>query len=435
MSTHGADKTGQAFSSSATPNLQDTLPGAESQPGGQVTRRHVAGARASRFTRTFHHLKRAVFAALATTLVAGGTAVVLPGAVAYADGYYNNWPGHARINYLYEGKVVASNLQRFSPTPLPSLKEEFNSAWTANEATVCGKIQAYLLATLGSFTEWVCNLPSSGDLQGVLVGPNELGLDFQLTGISISLDYLAGGIDWVTVNGTFNALLQVDLDVASSIDWSDSSQAPVSIASSQVSFSDANFWSHNVLLHIFAPSALSDAQDQVDTTVITGVAAMLGVTSDISTLNSDLDSAATSIADVYILPDYPFAAQGFSLTLGVDSRHVTLDFGRGGSPEPAPSSCSFYSDVSGFAPGTTDVTAICSPKQPHGVTSLVLQDERLGTWTHNPKDSQYEPGRGTRGQQNLLRLPTVHGSRTTGRTPVTPPSWTTTRPSRRAARQ
>ncbi len=359
----------------------------EPQPAGDDR-----GAQGTSNRREIRRPRRTAFRALLAAAVAGGTSVVLPGAVAYAGGYYNPWAGNPVINYAYQGKAVGSNLQKLLPAPVPGLDQEFNSAWAASEPGVCHKIEDYLESALGSFTGWKCNLPSSGDLEGALLAPNELGLNFGLSGISISLDYLAAGIDWVTIDGTFDAQAHITLDVANEVDWSDPSQSPVRVASSLVSFSGADFSSANVLLHIFDPSALSKADNKVDSTVIAGAAPMLGLTSDILTLNGDLGSAATAIADLYVLPEYPDAAQGFSLTIGVDSSHVILTFGRGGSPEPAPRGCEFYPDWSGFAPGTTEVDATCSPSEARGVGKLVLQEQRRGAWTHNPKDAQYEPG-------------------------------------------
>ena len=271
----------------------------------------------------------------------------------------------------------------------------FDNAWSASGAAVCNTIKGYLLDALGSFEEWTCSLPSNGDLLGGLAGPNELGLKYQVNGISIGLDYEKDG-DWANINGTFDAQLAITLGVASSINGSVTSSSspygttPVSINSSQVSFSDADFSSANVLLHIFAPNALPQAQSELDSTVLKGVASLLRLTSDVTTINSDLHTAASWIASLYVLSSDPEATQMFSLSLGVDAQHVTFTLGRGGSPEPQPSGCNYYPDDT--YPGYTEVDAICSPDQPRGVTQLQLQELTSGSWRDDPADTTFEPG-------------------------------------------
>ena len=346
-------------------------------------------------TRKLSGMKRALSTTLLTALVASGFAVGAAAGPAYASGYYNNWPGNPEVNYAYKGALIGQNLQKFSPTPVPGLRTVFDNAWSASGAAVCNTIKGYLLDALGSFEEWTCSLPSNGDLLGGLVGPNELGLKYQVNGISIGLDYEKDG-DWANINGTFDAQLAITLGVASSINGSVTSSSspygttPVSINSSQVSFSDADFSSANVLLHIFAPNALPQAQSELDSTVLKGVASLLRLTSDVTTINSDLHTAASWIASLYVLSSDPEATQMFSLSLGVDAQHVTFTLGRGGSPAPQPSGCNYYPDDT--YPGYTEVDAICSPDQPRGVTQLQLQELTSGSWRDDPADTTFEPG-------------------------------------------
>ncbi len=334
-------------------------------------------------TRKFSGVKRALSATLLTALVASGFAVGAAAGPAYASGDYNNWPGNPEVNYAYQGALIGQNLQKFSPTPVPGLRTVFDNAWSASEAAVCNTLKGYLLDALGSFEEWTCSLPSNGDLRGGLAGPDELGLKYQVNGISIGLDYEKDG-DWANINGTFDAQLAITLGVASSISGSVASSSslygttPVSIKSSQVSFSDADFSSASVLLHIFAPNALPEAQSELDSTVLKGVASLLGLTSDVTRINSDLHTAASWIASLYVLSRDPEATEVFGLSLGVDAQHVIFTLGRGGSPEPLPTGCNYYPDDS--YPGYTEVDAICSPDQRRGVTQLQLEEYARGSW-------------------------------------------------------
>jgi uncharacterized membrane protein YgcG len=238
-------------------------------------------------------------------------------------------------------------------------------------------------------------LPASGDLQGALIGPNQFGLRYQLDGIAVGLDYNIAGIDWANIYGTFNAQLQVNLDTATSIDGSVTApdpvfiSSPISIASSEVSLSDADVWSANILAKLF-PEALTFVENMADSTVIPNVTSALGVSSSLESINGDLHVAAGEIAKVYVLSSDPYATELFSLSLGVDSQDVVLTFGRGGSPEPAPTSCSYYPDDT-YA-GYTEVQAICSPDQPGGVTQLQLQEFTSGAWRDDPADTSFEPG-------------------------------------------
>ena len=191
-----------------------------------------------------------------------------PPAWAGSGPFINNWPGEPDVQYSYQGTIVGKDLQKLAPSKVPSLGSLFDSAWAANEATVCATIHDKLLAYLGSFEQWACDLPSSGTLGAQLLGANSVGLDYQIDDIAASLDIEKDG-DWATISATFNAQFHLTLDLAGSI-MAGQPSSSVSLGASEITFSNADVSSVNVVLHIFAPDLLSDAQSWLDGYVIDG---------------------------------------------------------------------------------------------------------------------------------------------------------------------
>jgi len=330
-------------------------------------------------------LKRAFPVALLSALVASGFIAAMPAGPAYAYGtYFNNWPGNPVVNYALAGTIVGPNLQAWSPTPVPSLQSVINTAWNENRAAICNVIESHVGSLLKSYKDWTCSLPASGDLEGSLVGANELGLRYAINDIAIGVDWnvLDQGIDWANVNAT-----SIDGSVAPSSSLYGST--PLSIGSSEVSLSDADVSSSNIAAKLF-PGALTFVDNVIDNTVLPNVTSAIGVSSGLDSINGDFHAVANKIASYYLLRSDPYATELFSLNLGVDPEDVIFTFGRGGSPEPAPISCAYYPDDT--QPGYTEVEAICSPSQPGGVTQLQLQEDNMGTWTDDPLDTSFEPG-------------------------------------------
>ncbi len=120
-----------------------------------------------------HVLRRAASVALVAAVAAAGFTVgaAAPPAWAGSGPFITNWPGEPDLQYSYQGTVIGKDLQKLAPSKVPAMASLFNSAWAANEATVCGTIHDKLVAYLGSFEQWVCDLPSGGTLGAQLLGP------------------------------------------------------------------------------------------------------------------------------------------------------------------------------------------------------------------------------------------------------------------------
>jgi hypothetical protein len=333
-------------------------------------------------------------------MVAGGLVLAAPATPAYAGPYFNDWPGITEVNYVYEGTVARS----FVP-PIPDLEQVFNNEWSANETMVCGEIESLFAAYTSkagfSFKDWSCNLPSTGDLEGAPLGPGEVGLEYGLTDASLAVDIDVLG-DWINFTGSVNAQLDIDLNVATSINGSLQSSSPLyasspaSLVSSEVTFSDADLSTANTLLHLLAPGLEGFVENLVDSSTLSNVAARIGLPAAIVTTNNALNGVAGTIAAPLLAAD-PLADVAFGLGVGVDSQHVIFTYTLGGSPEPKPAGCAYYPDDTN--PGYTQVDAICSPDQAAGVTQLQLQEDNGGNWTDDPLDTSFEPG-APRGPEN-----------------------------------
>lgn len=329
-------------------------------------------------------------------LLAAGAATVLAGlalnvSTAGAVTFHNHWPGKVVIDYSYNGKVLSTNLQekaKKKPSPVgTSLEQDW--AKPAIRAAVCNKIEAVVAPSYQTplpIPDWSCALPANGDVAAALVGPNQLGLRFTADGISISGTDPTVPLGGATINGKFDLEIQVTLGFASPVDGTSRSKTtPVSIDSSKASVSHADFTSAN----LFVPgSKLAAADTTADSTVVTNVGSFLGLSSNLAQDNGDLNSGAAQLWQMGVKPFFPDANEMFNLTIAVGAKTLTVTYGR--EPlEPAPVGCLFYADA---GPAGTGVAAICSPRQPKGIKTLLLQDHTKAAWRDNPLDSTYEPG-------------------------------------------
>ncbi len=221
--------------------------------------------------------------------------------------------------------------------------------------------------------------------------------------------------DWATVNATFNAQFHLTLDLENSIEAGQPSSS-VSLGPSEITFSNADVSSANVLLHIFAPDLLSDAQSWLDGYVISGAAGLLGLGPDITSVNNDLNSLATFMAAFYVKPSYPHATDvtfGLSADVSPDNLIITYSMN---PPEPVPAGCTAWgTGADPYASSGPSVEATCSPDQPHAVNWVVLQQHDSGGWATAPAY--------TLGFQNGYHLK-VNGSKLYAETPGTNvPGW------------
>ena len=323
--------------------------------------------------------------------VAGALAfLALNVAAAGAVTFHNHWQGKVVVDYAY-GKDVFSNLQKEAKAKPPAVGTVFEDAWRAasTQAAVCNAIDRQLAPyymTTFPIPQWSCALPASGDVEAALVGPNQLGLEFKADGVSISGNDPAVPFGGATIDGTFDLEFQVTLDFASPVDGtSHSSKTPVTINSSQVSVSHADFTSRNIFV---TGSKLATADAEADSTVVSNVASLLGLSSDLGPINRDLNAGAGQIWTSLVKPLSPDANEMFNLSIAVSAKQLTVTYSR--EPvEPTPVGCLFYPNA---GPAGTGVEALCSPNQPKGVTALLLQDYTMGAWRDNPLDTTYEPG-------------------------------------------
>ncbi len=328
-------------------------------------------------------------------LLAAGAATALAGlalnvSTAGAVTFHNHWKGNVVIDYTY-GKDVFSNLQKDAKAKPPAVGAVFGDAWSSHSTrtSVCTEVDRQLAPhymTTFPIPDWSCGLPATGDLKAALAGPNQLVLEFKADGVSVSGTDPSVPFGGATIRGTFDLIFRVTLDFASPVDGtSHSSKTPVTIDSSQVSVSHANFTSANVFV---SGSDLATADAKADATVVSGVASLLGLSSDLGPINRDLNAGAGQIWSTLVKPVSPDANELFNLSIAVGAKTLTVTYSR--QPvEAAPVGCLFYADS---GPAGTGVAAICSPHQPKGVTTLLLQDHTGGAWRDNPLDSTYEPG-------------------------------------------
>ena len=135
-------------------------------------------------------------------------------------------------------------------------------------------------------------------------------------------------------------------------------------------------------------SKLATADAEADSTVVSNVASLLGLSSDLGPINRDLNAGASQIWTSLVKPLSPDANEMFNLSIAVSAKQLTVTYSR--EPvEPTPVGCLFYPNA---GPAGTGVEALCSPNQPKGVTALLLQDYTMGAWRDNPLDTTYEPG-------------------------------------------
>jgi hypothetical protein len=328
-------------------------------------------------------------------VLAAGTAgaiacMALNVAAAGAVTFHNDWPGKVVIDYDY-GKNVFTNLQKEAKSKPPAVASVLEDAWSkpSTENAVCNKIERVVAPFYMSpfpIENWGCALPPKGDVEAALVGPNQLGLEFWADGIRITGNDPMVPFGGATINGTFDLEFQVTLDFASPVDGtSHSSKTPVTIDSSRVSVRDANFTSANIFV---TSSDLATAEAKADSLVVPNVASVIGLSSDLGPINRDLNTGANQIWTSLVKPLSPDANEMFNLSIAVDGKDLTVTYSR--EPvEPAPVGCSFAANA---GPAGTGVEADCSPHQPKGVTTLLLQDYTKGAWRDNPLDSTYEPG-------------------------------------------
>ena len=328
-------------------------------------------------------------------LLAAGAATVVAGlalnvSTAGAVTFHDHWKGKVVIDYRY-GKEVFTNLQKLAKAKPPAVGVVFGDAWSAHstQKSICTEIDRQLAPhymTTFPIPDWTCRLPATGDLEAALTGPNQLELEFKADGVSVSGNDPAVPFGGATIRGTFDLTFQVTLDFASPVDGtSHSSKTPVTIDSSQVSVSHANFTSANIFV---SGSDLATADAQADDTVVSGVASQLGLSSDLGPINRDLNAGAGQIWSTLVKPGSPDANELFNLSIAVGAKTLTVTYSR--QPvEAMPVGCLFYADA---GPAGTGVEALCSPHQPKGVTTLLLQDHTKGAWRDNPLDTTYEPG-------------------------------------------
>lgn len=332
-----------------------------------------------------------VLAILAASVLA---TMALNVSVAGAVTFHDRWQGKVVSNFT-AGKVALHDLP-ISPQPGP-IGDAVANLWSESttQAAVCNKLEAVVAAESGQplpVENWHCSLPATGDLQAALVGPDQLGLQFQLHGITIAFNDPAKPTD-PGLRGSFNADVGITLEFAHTVDGSATHANTVTILSSQATFSDASFSSSNIFV---SSGILSTIETDVDDYLFPNAASVIGLQPVLTGLDGDLQHDAAWIWTHHVESTAPDSNEVFNLSIGVGASTLTVTYERG-VLEPAPVGCSFEANGT---PAGGGVDALCSPHQPHGVTTLRLEDLVHGQWIDNAsKDRSLEPGAGSAGPE------------------------------------
>jgi len=335
--------------------------------------------------------------AVMTTLVVGALAALALSAPVASAATFDHWPGSVAINYDYNGKPQAPDLQNLlmavDPSALPTpvgttIEKLWQKSSSGKNPPICDDIQTEVAKVLSQSTplaNWSCSLPASGDVQGELEAGNVLGVDFLVHGIALTFD-VNDPYGRATAELTADIDFHVDLDFAATVDGaSKSTTAALSIGSSSVRVTGGKLSAQQFGI---TQSALEPYAHEIESLDVQNVAGWVGLPAKVAQENRDIESGAHLIYSHYVQPSDPDANQMFNLSIGVSQTNLTLTFDRD-SLEPAPKDCTFYADA---GPSGGGVEAMCSPDQPKGVTELVLQDHDNGKWGDNPQDSTIEPG-------------------------------------------
>jgi hypothetical protein len=335
--------------------------------------------------------------ALLAMLVVGALAALALSAPLASAATFDHWPGSIAINYDYNGKLQATNLQKLLkvvdpsalPTPLGTTIEDlWQKSSSGKNPPVCNDIRNEVADVLKQPTPlagWSCSLPPSGDVEGGLEGSNVLGIDFLLHGIALTFD-VNDAYGTASAELTADIDFHVDLDFAPTVDGaSKSTTAALSIGSSSVRVTGGTLSAQQFGI---TQGALEPYANEIESLDVQNVAGWVGLPAEIAQENRNIESGAHLIYSQYVQPSDPDANQVFNLSIGVSRTNLTLTFDR--EPlQPAPKDCTFYADA---GPSGTGVEAMCSPHQPKGVTKLLLEDHDNGKWGDNPQDSTIEPG-------------------------------------------
>jgi hypothetical protein len=313
----------------------------------------------------------------AGTFAAGLTlavAVTLGAGPAYAGPVTpGNGTGQVQFNYQAASGTTFYNVQDLPGLQAPaSLASQLSAQWGYISDALCNDyIQGQAAQMLGKYTmkmgTWACTLATNGSLQASMLSPSQLQLSWVTQGNSISFKVNATGSPSIT--GTFDAALNVELNVGNSVtgDDGDPSGSPFSLSSENLSFDNANFKGSSLV----PSSALQNADSTVD-----------GLTDDPSTLptppsfnqmvastNGFSHQVATAVFNTYLGAG---ASQYFDLYWAVDNNVVVLTLARdGAAPTVPPTGCWIGEYALYFR-------ATCNAQQPPGVTEITIMETHHG---------------------------------------------------------
>ncbi|HXW79526.1 MAG TPA: hypothetical protein VEJ84_08505, partial [Acidimicrobiales bacterium] len=283
--------------------------------------------------------------------------------------------GQIVFDYRTVSGTTLYNVQGLPGLPAPaSLASQLSAQWGDLTAELCNTViepQAIqILNSNGGYTmkNWQCTVPTNGSLQLSQLSSTELQLSWQTQGISISFNINA--FTSPKISGTFDADLNIDLDVGSGVTADDSSPtlSPLSLADESLSFGNANFTGSSLV----PKSALQNTDGTVNSTTLdpSTLEAPPSFNQMVTSTNQFVHQVAAAVYNTYLGPG---VSEYFDLDWAVNNNNLVLTLARDGSAPPAPpTGCS----ISAYA---LDFEATCNSQQPPGVSEITIMETHLGS--------------------------------------------------------